>query len=129
MTTSLNRAVILLDSKFEGSFDLHALNGSVLVTDLDGDAQFHTQSFYDIFPDVYYKRSLELQHDSPSRVRGCVKRDGRLSSRGADEKVTVPSPDGGPTANVIVNNNMSLVALGFLQPSQTSPILKDLGLS
>jgi len=115
VNTSFNRALVVLDSKFEGSFDLDASNSSVLVADLDGDAHLHPNSFSNVFPEYYSKRSLEFQHRSSSRAIGCIERRDN---------------DDGPAsrAQVNVGNRMGLVALGFIQPGQTPPIVNALGI-
>jgi len=123
LNTSLNRALVLLDSKFEGNFDLSAVNSSVLVADLDGDTHSHLNSFGDTFPEHYYKRSvdiLDFEHRSSSRAVGCIQR----RDNGGD------SGSGGSRAQVNVQNTMGLVALGFFTGNQvTSPILTDLSLT
>lgn len=113
VNTTLNRAVVLLDSKFDGNFDLYSANGSVIVADLDGAEQSHPEAFSGSLPP--HRRSLEYRHDSASRARGCVKR-GAMTQ---DQKV-----------NVQVRNHLALVALGFVEPGQDSPSIADIaGLS
>ncbi|KAF8578716.1 hypothetical protein K439DRAFT_456139 [Ramaria rubella] len=116
VNTTLNRAVVLLDSKFEGTFDLYSTNGSVIVADLDGNEQDEVGMLSGSFPDSNeYRRSLAYQHDSVSQARGCVKRGEPSTSQ--DQKV-----------NVKVRNHLALVALGFVNSGDTSPSIVGLGL-
>ena len=115
VNTTLNRAVVLLDSKFEGNFDLYSANGSVIVADLDGDVHNQTESFTGTFPFPYIhlRRSLDYQYDAASWAKGCVKRGTSSSSQ----------------VNLQVRNSLALVALGFVKPGDNSPSVADLGLS
>jgi len=130
VTTSLNRALVLLDSKFIGSFNLEALNSSVLVTDLDNDTHLHPEVFSNTFPEYYpsgSKRSfVEFDHRSEDRAVGCIqRRDQGPGDGGSNDK-------GGPQAQVHVQNNMGMVALGFIQSGQqqiSSPILQALDIT
>jgi hypothetical protein len=111
VNTTLNRAVVLLDSKFEGTFDLYSTNGSVIVADLDGAEQNHAEAFSGPIPQ--YRRSLEYQQDSASRAQGCVKRGGSTQN---------------PKVNVQVRNHLALVALGFVKPGEVPSIAQIGGL-
>jgi len=122
VNTTLNRAVVLLDSKFEGNFDLHSANGSVYVADLDGDGNGENASegLSGSFP--YYRRglgfarNLEYTRESWSRARGCVQR-----------RDAPPRPD--QKVNVEVQNHLALIALGFVKPGDNTPSIAELGLT
>jgi hypothetical protein len=113
VNTTLNRAVVLLDSKFEGNFDLHSTNGSVILADLDGDERTAPEELSGPLP--VYRRSLEYTRESGSRTRGCVKRGEAPGP--PDQKV-----------NVQVQNHLALIALGFVKPGDTAPSIAELGL-
>ena len=113
VNTTLNRAVVLLDNKFEGNFDLHSTNGSVILTDLEGGEHSVADSLSGPLPQ--YRRSLEYQRESVSRTRGCVRRG--ASSTSPDQKV-----------NVQVQNHLALIALGFVKPGDNTPSITGLGL-
>ncbi|KAF8517646.1 hypothetical protein JB92DRAFT_3142272 [Gautieria morchelliformis] len=113
VNTTLNRAVVLLDSKFEGNFDLISTNGSVIVADLDGNQHNQPEEMTGTFPTLY-RRSLEYEHQSASRAQGCVKRG---------------PPPLTQKVNLQVRNHLALVALGFVKPGDNTPSIGDLGLS
>jgi hypothetical protein len=113
VNTTLNRAVVLLDSKFEGNFDLISTNGTVIVANLDGDQHNQSETMSGSFPTMY-RRSLEYEHESSSRAQGCVKR----GVSPLNQKV-----------NLQVRNHLALVALGFVKPGDNTPSIADLGLS
>ncbi|KAF8520450.1 hypothetical protein BU17DRAFT_89040 [Hysterangium stoloniferum] len=119
INTTLNRAIIILDDKFEGQFFLDSTNGTVLVSDLDGDARIHGPTFHEVFPDSNpgqnpdqdpYRRSLKFEHLSTSHARGIVKR-GSLP----------PLPPDNGKVNLQIQNHLALIALGFVSSGQTSP--------
>lgn len=116
VNTTLNRAVVLLDSKFEGSFDLHSTNGSVILADLEGNERTAPDNLQGPLPP--FRRSLEYARESESRTTGCVKRGAGPPPPSPDQKV-----------NVKVQNHLALIALGFVKPGDDTPSIAGLGLS
>ena len=114
VNTTYNRAVVLLDSKFEGNFDLISTNGTVIVAELDGNIRSQAESFSGVFPPPPYRRSLEDEFDPVSRETGWTKRGILPASQ---------------TANVQVQNSLALVALGFVKPGDNAPSIAEIGLT
>ncbi|GJJ06338.1 hypothetical protein Clacol_000529 [Clathrus columnatus] len=118
VNTSFNRALVLLDNKFQGEFSLRSINGSILVADIDATTNFDSGTLEGSFPSPpYYRRSLDIQTHSPTELYGVVRRD----DGGED------SPNTGQT-NVQIQNYLALVAFGFFQSGDPNPTLAELGL-
>lgn len=118
VNTTYNRALVLLDENFEGSFALRSNNGSILVADVDATTNFNNGVLAGSFPSsTYYRRSLDIRSYSPTELHGRVRRDGD------DDK---PSNSG--RINVQVQNYMALVAFGFFQLGDPNPTIAEMGL-
>lgn len=118
VNTTLNRALVLLDEKFEGAFALRSINGSILVADIDATANLSEGSLDGSFPtSSYYRRSLDIRSHSSAELHGVVRRDDRGKG---------PLDTG--QLNVQVQNYLALVAFGFFQSGDPNPTIAELGL-
>lgn len=118
VNTTFNRAVVLLDEKFEGSFALRSNNGTILVADIDATTNFNNGALDGSFPSsMYYRRSLDIRSYSSTELHGLVRRDGdddRSSNSGR--------------IDVQVENYLALAALGFYQLGDPNPTIAEMGL-